>query len=235
MIARCSTPARVQDWLNGLPYNHEPDGETQRSFRVVVRTGSAHCLEAALSAAVILEQHGYPPRLLSFESEDGLDHVLYVYQHGGRWGSVARSRDPGLHGRRPVFRTARDLALSYVESYIDSTGRITAYAVVDLLTLVGAYDWRFSPKNLWKVEQALIDLPHCPIRSADARIARYRARYDAFKERFPGHKPLYFHGQDTWSRLPAAFQADRRPAAQFLAGFGANGVRPRGATRKRAG
>ena len=68
-------------------------------------TARAHCLEAALAAAVILEQHGYPPLVLSFESIDELDHVLFVYRQRGRWGSIARSRDPGLHGRKPVFRT----------------------------------------------------------------------------------------------------------------------------------
>ena len=68
--------------------------------------GCAHCLEAALFAAVVLEQHGYPPLVLSFESIDHLDHVIFVYQQRGRWGSVARSRDPGLHGRRAGLRDA---------------------------------------------------------------------------------------------------------------------------------
>ena len=71
----------------------------------MVEHGCAHCLEAALFAAVVLEQHGYPPLLLSFESIDRLDHVIFVYKQRGRWGSVARSRDPGLHGRKPVFAT----------------------------------------------------------------------------------------------------------------------------------
>ena len=88
------------------PTTIEPpaQGETLRSFRGVIRHGAAHCLEAAaLAAAVIMEQHGRPPLVLSFESIDGLDHVIYVYQSRGLWGSVARSRDPGLHGRRAVF------------------------------------------------------------------------------------------------------------------------------------
>ena len=98
----------MQRFLNDLPYNTEPPPgrATLRSFRGVVRHGTAHCLEAALAAAVILEQHGCPPLVLSFESIDQLDHVIFVYRSRDRWGSVARSRDPGLHGRRPVFRTA---------------------------------------------------------------------------------------------------------------------------------
>ena len=92
------TPQRVQRWLTKMPYNWEKRGETCRTLRGVVRHGTAHCLEAALSAATILEQHGYPPLLLSFESQDLLDHVIFLFQKDGRWGSVARSRDLGLHG-----------------------------------------------------------------------------------------------------------------------------------------
>src|SRR6266566_5088692 len=147
LIARLRTPLAVQRYLNRLPYNEEPHGRaTLRSFRGVVRHGRAHCLEAALFAAATLEQHGYPPLVLSFESIDELDHVIFVYRHrgkGNRWGSVARSRDPGLHGRKPVFATPRALALSYFDPYIDFTGRIKAYAVMDLRVL-GTYDWRLS-------------------------------------------------------------------------------------------
>src|SRR5882672_9475566 len=133
LVARLRTPLAVQHYLNDLPYNTEPHGRaTLRSFRGVVRHGSAHCLEAVLFATVALEQHGYPPLVLSFESIDELDHVIFIYRQGGRWGSVARSRDPGLHGRRPVFATPRALALSYVDPYVDFTGRVTGYAVVDV-------------------------------------------------------------------------------------------------------
>ncbi len=211
LIARLRTPLQVQRFLNALPYNTErpPHGETLRSFRGVVRTNTAHCLEAALAAAVILEQHGYPPLVLSFESIDKLDHVLFVYQANGRWGSVARSRDPGLHGRKAVFRRPRDLALSYVDPYIDFTGRITAYAVVDLREL-GDYDWRLSEKNVWKVEQYLLDYPHRPIRSSDRRIDRLRARYRAFRSQYPDRKPLDYRGREKWTELPEKFRAGRR-------------------------
>jgi hypothetical protein len=204
VIARCRTPNAVQRFLNHLPYNDEPPpgGATLRSFRGVVRRRTAHCLEAALAAAVILEQHGYPPLVLSFESIDELDHVLFVYQHRGRWGSIARSRDPGLHGRRPVFRTARALALSYVDPYIDYHGRITGYTVVDLRTLLGDYDWRLSEKNVWKAERVLLDAPHRPIRSSDARIDRLRRRYVEFRKQNDGRKPLYYRNRHQWSEMP---------------------------------
>ncbi|HTV02502.1 MAG TPA: hypothetical protein VMF13_18280 [Luteitalea sp.] len=209
LIDRLRTPLQVQRWLNALPYNTEPEGDTQRSFRRVVRLGTAHCMEAAVSAATILEAHGWPPLVMSLESEDKLDHVIFVYRGPGGWGSIGRSRDPGLHGRRPVFPTLRALACSYIDPYIDSTGRITGYGVLDLRSL-DPYDWRCSPRNLWHVENTLIDLPHRAIRSSDRRIDALRARYHAFMAAHPGFKPLYFQGQARWHPLPAVFAASRR-------------------------
>ena len=168
-------------------------------------------MEAALAAAVILEQHGYPPLVLSFESVDLLDHVLFVYRRNGRWGSIARSRDPGLHGRRPLFRSVRDLTQSYVEPYIDDTGRILAYAVADLRVL-DPYDWRLSERNLWKAERLLQDIPHQPLRSSDRRIESIRHRFRAFVARYPGQKPLYFKGRERWSEIPKNFMNVPRSA-----------------------
>jgi hypothetical protein len=214
LIRRLRTPAAVQAFLNGLPYNTEPppDPATLRSFRGVVRTGTAHCLEAALTAATILEQQGFPPLLLSFESIDALDHVLFVYQRAGRWGAVARSRDPGLHGRRPVFRTARALALSYFDPYIDFTGCITGYAVADLRGL-GSYDWRLADRNVWKVERFLMELPHRRIRASRARVDRLRARYFKFRREHPGQKPLYYD-RAAWTALPDEFLSPDRNRAK---------------------
>jgi len=204
-VSRLRTPLAVQRWLNALPYNTEPGGATLRTFRGVVRHRSAHCLEAALAAAVILEQHGYPPLVMSLESVDLLDHVIFVYRRHGRWGSVARSRDPGLHGRKAVFRTPRELALSYVEGYVDYTGRVTGYGVADLHVL-DPYDWRLAERNVWKVERLLQDLPHRAIASSDARIDRLRRRYRAFREA-RGYKPWkYYRGRERWTELPAAFR-----------------------------
>ena len=206
IIRRLRTPADVQRFLNALPYNTEPppQGATQRTFRGVVEHNCAHCLEAALSAAVILEQHGFPPLVMSFESIDELDHVIFVYRQKGRWGSIARSRDPGLHGRKPVFATPRALALSYVDAYIDFTGRITGYAIADLRDM-GNYDWRLSSGNVWKVERMLLDLPHRRLHTSDERIDRLRQRYRAYRERY-GRKPIYYKRMDRWTELPGEFR-----------------------------
>jgi hypothetical protein len=181
-------------------------GATLRSFRGVVGHNSAHCLEAALAAAVILEQHGYPPLVLSFESIDKLDHVIFVHRTPSGWGSVARSRDPGLHGRKPVFDTPRNLALSYVDPYVDFTGRITAYAVVDLREAMGTYDWRLSDQNVWRVERVLLEWPHRPIRTSNRRIASLRKRYREHMRTHDNRKPIYYPRRDRWTPLPAEFR-----------------------------
>jgi hypothetical protein len=101
-----------------------------------------------------------------------------------------------------VFRTARALALSYVDPYVDYHGRITGYTVVDLRTLLGEYDWRLSEQNVWKAERVLLDAPHRPIRSSDRRIDRLRRRYVEFRKQHDGRKPLYYRDRHTWSALP---------------------------------
>src|SRR5205809_3269587 len=184
LVARLDTPAKVQRWLTLMPYNWEKDGGTMRSFREVVGRNDAHCLEAAVAAAVILEQHGYPPLLLDLESRDLLDHVIFVFQKNGLWGSIGRSRDIGLHGRKPVFRNLRQLVWSYFDPYIDMTGRIKGYGLTSLYDLSN-YDWRFNAKNMHKIEDHLRAIPHQKLRSSDRRYAYWHERYKRYKRRFP--------------------------------------------------
>jgi len=179
----------------------------------------------------VLEQHGYPPLVISFESIDELDHVIFVYQKRGLtrflpssgesskkgvrprlWGSVARSRDPGLHGRKPVFATPRALAASYLDTYVDLTGRIKACALVDL-RVMDRYDWRLSAKNVWKVERMLLDTTHQSLRMSEARFRDFRTRYRAFKAQHPDRKPLFYGGRERWTPIPTEFleSLPRRP------------------------
>jgi hypothetical protein len=204
------TPKQVQAYLDSLRYDHRRVGKTLRSFRRVVREGAVHCMEAALVAAVILEQHGYPPLVVSLESQDDLDHVLFAFRRGGRWGAVARSRDAGLHGRKAVFRSIRDLVWSYYDPYVDWTGRLTGYALVDLRQL-GNYDWRFSERNLWWLERFLIHYPHRRLRSSEARYLRLLQRYRAFRAAHPDAPAVYYRGRRTWlSAGPGPLGARRR-------------------------
>lgn len=175
LAKKYSTPQKVQSFLRAMDYNAEKGGETLRSAHSALKIKKAHCMEAAFLAAAILENCGYEPLVMSLESIDDLDHVIFVYRHKGKWGSVGRSRDEGLHGRKPIFRSLRDLALSYYEPYIDKTGCITGYQIANLDD--SKADWRFSKKNVWKAEQFLIDIKHVPIKFNKKRYQRIHKRY----------------------------------------------------------
>jgi hypothetical protein len=103
-----------------------------------------------------------------------------------------------------VFHTPRALALSYVDPYVDYTGRVVGYAVVDLRRLT-PYDWRLAETNVWKVERMLLDHPHRRIVTSDARFRWLRARYRAFRQASGGRKPLYYRGRERWTELPREF------------------------------
>jgi hypothetical protein len=197
IIERLNTPRKVQQWLTAMPYNWERTGGTMRSFREVVKRNQAHCLEASVAGAVILEQHGYPPLLLDIESWDLLDHVLFVFKENGLWGSIARSRDIGLHGRKPLFRSLRQLVWSYFDPYIDMTGRIKGYALTSLYEL-GNYDWRFNSRNMHKIEDHLRAIPHQKLKSSDRRYEYWHRRYKQYKRRFPDQSPSYYPNRHQW-------------------------------------
>jgi len=196
IIDAASSPEKVQRWLESLPYNREERGETLRTFRGVVRANQVHCLEAALCAATILEQHGYPPIVVDLESQDDLDHVVFLFRRAGKYGTVARSRDPGLHGRKPLYRSIRDLVYSYVDPFVDLTGRVNGYGVLDLRTLRA--DWRLSPRNAWAVEQTLIRMPHRRLHTSDARYHRWHERYIRYKARHPDSRPKFYPTRHRW-------------------------------------
>jgi len=117
-----------------------------------------------------------------------LDHVLFIYREVGRWGTVARSRDEGLHGRKPVFRSVRHIVSSYMDPYVDGSGRLKGYGVFHLDDLTRV-DWRLGARNAWSVEQALREVPHESIRMGDARYARTLARFEAVRRRHPTMTP----------------------------------------------
>ncbi len=173
-----NTPEKVQKFLSTFKYNKKP---TMRSAYETLVSKEAHCMEGAFLAAAILEHLGFPPLFISFESIDLLEHVVFVYKKDKFWGSIGFSRDLGLKGRKPVFKSIRALALSYYEPYIDNTGRITAYQLAHLDD--SKSDWRYSIKNVWKAENYLLNLPHIKLKSSDSK-------YLQIKDRFVKHGPM---------------------------------------------
>lgn len=188
LIDRLRTPAQVQAWLrNDIMYNHAK--RSMRSFRGVHRHKTAHCLEGALAAAFLLEHHGFPPLLLDLESTDHLDHVVFIYERAGKWGAVGKSRYPALMGRKPIYATLRALAWSYVDPFVDATGRVTGYATYDLREEEQKPDWRWDRRHVWRIERTLLDLPHKPLRASEARHRAMRRTYLEWKKEHPASEP----------------------------------------------
>lgn len=194
LIARLDTPEKVQHWLQALKYNQH---DTMRTLPEMVRHGRVHCLEGAMAAAAILEHHGFPPLILDLESADLLDHTLFVYRRCSRWGAVGKSRDIGLDGRKPVFKTIRALVMSYAAPYIDARARITRFGLLDLRTLPNER-WKTSNRNVWYVEEALRHVPHARLNLPKSFVTRWRKKYIVFKKKHPGQQPDYFPAQQSW-------------------------------------
>ncbi len=177
LIRRLRTPTQVQKFLGRhFDYNREERGETLYSFRAALRHRRVHCLEAVFIAAAILEHHGYPPYVLDLSSQDHLDHVVFLYRKNGRYGTVGFSRDAGLWGRPPRYHTIKQLVMSYYVPFIDKTGRINRYVTANLDDIPNV-DWRFSKRNVWKVQQYLTDIPHKWLHTDQSRYKRLHAKY----------------------------------------------------------
>jgi hypothetical protein len=170
LLARLRTPARIQDFLETLPINFEWERETCMSPRRVIATRTAHCLEGALLAAAALWFHGRPPLLLDLKADRrDVDHVVALFHISGRWGAISKTNHSVLRFRDPVYRTPRELAMSYFHEYFKDDGRKTLVshsAPFDLSRRGGG--WVTSTRNLWDLSSALDISRHFPIASRDA-------------------------------------------------------------------
>jgi len=160
------TPERIQHFLDhDIAYNKEPDGETIRSPRRVLRDRVAHCLEGALLAAAALRVHDFPPLLLDLESVHDDDHVLAVFRHRGCWGAIAKSNYSGLRFRGPVYRNLRELVMSYFESYFNISREKTLrkYSRPVQLSRFDGMSWMTAEEDLWLISDHLARIPHVPL------------------------------------------------------------------------
>jgi hypothetical protein len=162
-LRRLTTPARIQRFLDkDIGYDLEPEGDTCRSPRSVLRDRVAHCLEGALLAAAALRVQGYPPLVLDLEAVRDDDHVLAVFRHQGHWGAIAKSNYAGLRFREPVYRTLRELVMSYFEHYFNLSGEKTLrrYSRPINLARFDSIDWMTSEDDLWPVNDHLVGVRH---------------------------------------------------------------------------
>ncbi|MBV6430818.1 MAG: hypothetical protein IANPNBLG_00938 [Bryobacteraceae bacterium] len=160
------TPARIQQFLDcEIGYNKEEDGPTCRSPRLVLKDRRAHCVEGALLAAAALRVHGHPPMLLDLEAVRDDDHVLAVYKDRGHWGAIGKSNYASLRFREPVYRTVRELVMSYFEHYHNVAGEKTLrrYSRPVSLTRFDHLHWMTSTDDVWAIPEYLCTVSHFPV------------------------------------------------------------------------
>ncbi len=181
------TPAGIQKFLDSLPY-HVAD--TAWSPRRSLREGAAHCYEGALLAAAALRVNGYPPLVVDLEAVHDDDHVIAVFRERSQWGAIGKSNFAGLRFRAPIYRSLRELALSYFESYYNLRGERTLRGYSRPLNL-GRFDhldWMTSEKSVWAIAEHLVTVSHLPL--FPARLAQNLPRLDrrSFDAGLTGYK-----------------------------------------------
>lgn len=165
-LARLSTPVKIQDFLDSLPMNWEKRGDTHLSPRRVLFEGKAHCIEGALLGALALWIHGEPPLIMNISARLGkgdVDHVVALYKRGNRYGALSKTNHATIRFRDPVYRTPRELALSYFhEWFLNATGEKTLECYSKPLDMSRRFgvNWITAEKDLWNVADALSSLPH---------------------------------------------------------------------------
>ena len=171
LLRKLATPEKIQRYLDELPYNKERDGETCRSPRVAIQHNTAHCFEGALLAAAALRVNGRQPLILDLESVRDDDHVIAVYRDHECWGAIAKSNYAGLRFRCPVYRTLRELAMSYFEHYYNLGGEKTlrAYSRPVNLARFDPLGWMTAEEPLWAIPEYLCEIRHTPVLNGIAR------------------------------------------------------------------
>lgn len=168
ILKKLSTPHKIQDFLDTLPQNYEKSGETCFSPRMALRAQKAHCIEGAFIAAVALWLHGETPILLdlkTFDIDVDSDHVVALYKKNGYWGAISKTNHAVLRYRDPIYKTVRELALSYFHEYFlvkDGKKTLQSYSKPFSLKRFGS-DWVTAEEGLWHIALALDEAPHFPL------------------------------------------------------------------------
>ncbi|MBI5728848.1 MAG: hypothetical protein HY983_01200 [Candidatus Magasanikbacteria bacterium] len=183
VFKKLSTPIRVQGFLDRFPINLEKRGETYMSPRRVLRAGKMHCLEGALVAALALWIHGQKPFLLDLKTKGDDDHVVTLYRKNGRWGAISKTNHATLRWRDPIYKTVRELAVSYFHEYfVNKTGKKTlrSYSEPFNLRQLGT-KWITAEEELFYIAEAIDNSPHLNI--FPQKNARFIRRADHMEKK----------------------------------------------------
>ena len=186
VLQRLRSPEKIQEFLYGLKQNFEPRGETCNSVRTVLKERRAHCIEGAITAACALWIHGEPPLLLDLQAVHDFDHVVALFRRNGRWGAISKTNGIGLRWRDPVYRSLRELAMSYLHEYYNKRDRKTlrTYSVPYDLRRMDPADWVTAADGAWDLVDNLEATRHYDLMSRAQ--ARSLIRRDPFEREVGG-------------------------------------------------
>ena len=183
-LRRLDTPEKIQAFLNGIPCNHEIGGETVLSVREVLRQRRAHCIEGAMVAAAAMWVNGMRPLLLHLDCHiSDYPHVIAVFRRHGGWGAISKTNGAPLRYRDPIYRSLRELALSYFHEYSNRRGHKTlrSYSIAFDMRRIDPSKWVTATKHCWETHDRLVELRHYPLISRSQE--RLLAKLDPFARR----------------------------------------------------
>ncbi len=171
-----NTPRKIQDFLEQIPINFEHEGDTCLSPREVLRQNRCHCIEGALVAALALRLNGHPPLLIDMKAASfDYDHVIAVFKENDHWGAITKTNHAVLRYRDPVYKTIRELVMSYFHEYYESNGRkaLRSFSEPVDISIFDDRNWASAKGNLWYIASYIDKVKHYPI-ATRSQIAKLR-------------------------------------------------------------
>lgn len=165
VLESLSTPAKIQDFLNKMPFNFEKHGETHASVSLTLKRNRAHCFEGALLAAAAVWIQGQKPLILDLVTiRPDFDHVVTLFKQDGFWGAISKTNHAVLRYREPIYKDVRELVMSYFNEYYLGDGRKTLrkYSEPFDLSKEGTY-WLTTKENLAALAHKLDNSKHIDI------------------------------------------------------------------------
>ena len=184
VLKRLASPEKIQAFLNATPINHEIGGETVLSVREVIRQRRAHCIEGAMFAACALWVNGDPPLVMHLDChESDYPHVIALFKRHGAWGAISKTNGAPLRYRDPIYRSLREIALSYFHEYSNRRGHKTlrSYSVSFDMRRIDPQEWVTNTRSCWVTHDRLVAIRHFAL--ITRRQERLLARRDAFELR----------------------------------------------------
>jgi len=170
IFKKLNSPSRIQDFLNTLSINFEEQGDTCRSPLAILQEKKAHCIEGALLAAAAFWYHEQKPMLMDLKTtKDDFDHVVALFKQDNLWGAVSKTNHAVLRYRDPIYKTIRELAMSYFNEYFMDNGKKTLRSFSMPFSLLSFdNEWLTSTQNLWGISEGLDASPHIDIGTKNA-------------------------------------------------------------------